>query len=112
VTSPLSPATILLLLASVACQVVGLILLPVTRGFTAPLPTLGSIAGFVVGLGLLARMSHKGVDIGVIVPLTSTLIPLCVIAAGVLVYGESASITKISLLIVACCLIGLAAKLG
>jgi multidrug transporter EmrE-like cation transporter len=98
----LSPATILLLLSSVTCQVAGLVLLPVTRGFTAPLPTLGSIAGFVVGLGLLARMSHNGVDIGVIVPLTSTLIPLCVIAAGVFLYGESASLMKICLLVVAC----------
>lgn len=104
--------TILLLLSSVACQVTGLVLLPLTRGFTAPIATLGSSAAFVIGLGLLARMSHDGVDIGVIVPLTSTLIPLCVIAVGALLYGESASLMKIGLLIVACGLIGLASRLA
>jgi small multidrug resistance pump len=90
--------------------VAGLVLLPLTRGFTAPLATVGSSAAFVIGLGLLARMSRDGVDVGVIVPLTSTLIPLCVIAAGVVLYGESASPMKIGLLVVACGLIGLASR--
>lgn len=108
----LSPASILMLLASVAFQVLGLSMLPLTKGFTNALPTLVSAGGFVIGLGLLARLNHNGVDLGLIVPLTSTLIPLCAIAIGVLFYGEAASVTKIGLLIVACALIGLAAMVG
>lgn len=58
----LSPSTILLLLLSMAFQVAGLVLLPVTRGFTAPLATLGSGAALVMGLGLLARMLPRQND--------------------------------------------------
>lgn len=101
-----------MLLASVGFQVLGLSLLPLTKGFTNPVATLVSAARFVIGLGLLARLTHDGVDLGLLVPLTSTLIPLCAIAVGVLFYGEAASLAKLGLLLAACALIGLASIIG
>ncbi|MFT3975549.1 MAG: hypothetical protein QM688_00300 [Sphingomonas bacterium] len=103
-----SPGVVAMVLGSLAFQLVGIFLLPMTKGFTDPLPTLGSALGFLVGIGLLARISASGMNISVLIPLISALNPLGAVVIGVLVYGDSAPVAKIAMLVSACALIGLA----
>lgn len=105
-TLPLS--TISMLLLSAVAQIVGIFLLPLTRGFTNPLPTIGASLAMLLGFGLMARIAHSGVNLSFIVPILAATVPLGSILISILVYGEAASLTKISVLTVSCILIGLA----
>ncbi len=98
-----------LFVASVALQLLAMMVLPRTRGFTAPVPTLLCAALFVCGIGAVARMYVSGAKLGIMSPLLAAVIPLGVIAIGVLGYNESASPLRIGLLLAACGLIGAAA---
>jgi multidrug transporter EmrE-like cation transporter len=97
--------------ASAVLQLIGLIMLPLTKGFTEPMPTLGAALSFLVGIGLLARLIHSGVNLSALIPLLAATVPLATIAFGVLVYGESASLLKITMLVSACGLIGFASAM-
>lgn len=99
----------LLFAASVAFQLLAMMLLPRTRGFTAPLPTLGCAALFVCGIWMVARMYQSGAKLGIMSPLLAAIIPLGVIAIGVAFYNESASPLRVAMLVGACALIGAAA---
>ncbi|MGC4253047.1 MAG: hypothetical protein QM605_16675 [Sphingobium sp.] len=101
----LSPAIIGLVLLSAALQIVGLSLLPLTRGVTQPLPSLGVAVCYLIGLSIMARLIHAGVNLGLLIPLLSVIIPLCTVAVGIVIYGEPSSIAKISALVVACFLV-------
>ena len=94
--------------ASVGFQLLAMTLLR-TRGFTVLLPTLGCAVFFVAGIWLIARMYASGAKLGIMSPLLAAVIPLGVIAIGVLLYNESASPLRITLLLAACGLIGAAA---
>ena len=96
--------------ASICFQVCGLLLMPLTKGFTAPLPTIGLIVLFSTGLGLFARLLNSGVELGVLLALGSAIVPMSVTILAIFLYGESASVTKIGLLIAACVLIGVASR--
>lgn len=98
-----------LFLASVAFQLLAMVLLPRTRGFTVPLPTLGCAALFVCGIWMIARMYQSGAKLGIMSPLLAAVIPLGVIAIGILIYHESSSPLRVALLVGACALIGVAA---
>ncbi len=95
-----------LFFVSVGLQVAAMAILPRTRGFTAPLPTLACAALFVCGIGVVARMYVSGAKLGIMSPLLAAVIPLGVIAIGILMYNESASPLRIALLVGACALIG------
>lgn len=95
---------------SVVFQVCGLLLMPLTKGFTAPLPTVGLIVLFSTGLGLFARLVHSGVELGPLLALGSAVVPLTITILAIFLFGESASAMKIGLLSTACLLIGLAAS--
>lgn len=95
---------------SVILQVSALLLMPATKGFTSPVPTIALIVLFSAGLGLLARLAHGGVELGVLVPLASAVVPLTTAVLAILIYGESASPAKLGLLLVACTLIGMASR--
>jgi multidrug transporter EmrE-like cation transporter len=99
----------LMFLASVGFQVAAVGLLPRTRGFTQLLPTVGCSLLFICGIWMVARMYQGGAKLGILSPLLAAVIPLCVIAIGVIVYHESASPLRITLLVLACGLIGGAA---
>ena len=107
----LTPTVIGTFVLSVILQVVGLSLLPRSEGFTRPLPTLGLIVAFIAGIWLMARLTASGVPISILIPITGAVIPLAVVAVGILVYGEPASLFRVALLIVACLLIGLAGSM-
>jgi TRAP-type mannitol/chloroaromatic compound transport system permease large subunit len=102
-----SPGTIALVVLSAAAQVLGLFLLPQTRGLTNAIATIAAAAAFLFGIGLMARITHAGVNLSLLVPLLATMIPLGGIAVGIFAYGETASLGKIGALILACALIGL-----
>lgn len=56
-------------------------------------------------------MLYKGVALSFLIPLGSAVMPLVVSMLGIFVYGESVSVLKIMLLVVACALIGIAGKM-
>jgi multidrug transporter EmrE-like cation transporter len=96
---------------SVAAQLLGTAMLPLTQGLTRPVPTLIGALGFLIGTGLMARLVNSGVNLSVLVPLVSAAVPLASIAMGVLLFGDSPSVPKLALLLAACGLIGFATKL-
>ncbi len=96
---------------SVAAQLLGTAMLPLTQGLTRPVPTLVGALGFLIGTGLMARLVNSGVNLSVLVPLVSAAVPLASIAMGVLLFGDTPSVPKLALLLAACGLIGFATKL-
>ena len=98
-----------LFIASVAFQLLAMLLLPRTRGFTVAWPALGCAALFVCGIWMVALMYQSGAKLGIMSPLLAAVIPLGVIAIGVAFYNESASPLRVAMLVGACALIGAAA---
>jgi multidrug transporter EmrE-like cation transporter len=96
---------------SVLFQLLGVALLPLTKGVTESLPSIAVAVSFLIGIGLMARLSAIGVNLSSLVPLISTVIPLCSVLIGLFVYGETASWARVTTLIVACALIGVASGL-
>jgi len=108
----LTPSIIALVATSVVCQVIGASLMPMTKGLTEVIPTLGFAIAFAIGLSIMARLINSGINLSALLPFMAAVVPLCAIAVGVLVYGESASALKISLLIVSCLTIGFASSMS
>ena len=98
-------------IGSLAFQLLGIFMVPLTAGLTKPLPTLVGSLSFLAGIGLMARMVNSGVNLSVVIPLMSTVVPLASIAMGVLLFGDSASLLKIATLVAACGLVGLGSTL-
>jgi multidrug transporter EmrE-like cation transporter len=94
---------------SVAAQLVAISLLPQTRGFTNLLPTIACGAAFLVGIGMVAKMVHSGLPVGILMPLLAAIVPLGGIVIGVLLFGEPTTVARMSLLVFACVLVGAAA---
>jgi len=101
--------TVVLFVASAAFQILAVALLPRTRGFTLPLPTVACAVLFVLGIWMFARLYEGGAKLGIISPLLAAVIPLAVVGIGIFAYGESASPLRVALLVGACVLIGVAA---
>ena len=106
--SGLSSGAILMLAGSVVFQLIGVFLLPMTKALTEALPTVGAGIAFLVGIGLMARVSGMGVNLSILIPFMAALIPLGSVAIGILAYGDSASVPKIAMLVAACGLVGFA----
>lgn len=104
----LSPTLIGTFFVSIALQVAALSLLPITQGFSRPLPTIALIVLFVAGIGLLARIIATGVPLSILLPMSAAVVPLGVVAVAVTFYGEPASLLRVALLMAACGLIGVA----
>ena len=108
----LTPAIIAMLAASVVFQVIGLSLMPLTKGLTELVPSIGCGIAFLAGLGLMARLLNSGINLGILLPFMAAIVPLCAIAVGIMFYGESASLTKRSLLVSACLVVGFASSIA
>ena len=108
----LTPSIIALVATSVFCQVIGASLMPMTKGLTEIIPTLGFAIAFAIGLSIMARLINSGINLSALLPFMAAVVPLCAIAVGVLVYGESASTLKITLLIFSCLTIGFASSMS
>lgn len=104
----MTTTAVLLFAGSVIFQLIALYLMPMTKGLTSPGYTALWAVTFLIGVGLLARLVHSGVNLSTALPLMAAIVPLCTIAIGVLAYGEAASLLKIGLLVGACALIGIA----
>lgn len=94
----------------ISANILALGVLPRTAGFTAALPTAICIAAFVITSWALSRLVYSGMRLTILVPLAAAVIPLATIFVAMLFYGEPASARKVGLLVVACGLIGLAAR--
>ena len=110
--SALPMNVIAMFVTSVVAQLVGVMLMPHTHGFTKLWPTLGCGLAFAVGLWMVARMIESGAALGILMPLLAAVIPIGAIAIGVVMFGETASWTKVAMLLFACGLVGAAAKFG
>ena len=110
--STLTPSIIALVATSVICQVIGASLMPLTRGLTEVVPTIGFGIAFATGLGIMARLINSGINLSALLPFMAAVVPLCAIAIGIIFYGESASALKISLLIMSCLTIGFASSMS
>lgn len=91
-------------------QFAGLALIPATRGFTAFWPTIGCLAGFAIGIAVSARMVNAGVQLSILTPFMTVALQLLVLIVAATVYGESASLAKIALLVCAALMIGVATR--
>jgi multidrug transporter EmrE-like cation transporter len=91
-------------------QIIGVALLPKTQGYTHIGWSLAQLSMFAISFAAMARLIRSGVDLGILIPLLSTVMPLASMGVGILAYGESASPKRLAMLTVACLLVGLAAK--
>ncbi|MCB2062197.1 MAG: hypothetical protein KDE25_01835 [Novosphingobium sp.] len=103
-----TPNVIGLIFGTVVGQLVGVGFLPASKGFTEPLPTIFVLASFSAAMFFMARLIHAGVNLGMMVPIMSVLVPMGALAVGVFVYGEAISLLKFGIVFVAVCLIGVA----
>jgi len=108
----ISPNLLMQFIAAVVAQMIAVGLLPRTAGFTAIIPTVGCIATFVLSFGLIARMLYSGVNLSILAPLMSAIIPLGASVIGILLYGEKASLLRVGLLFGACTLVGVASRVA
>ena len=102
--------SIVLFLGTAIFQLLGASLVPATHGMTKPLPAMGVLVSYAIGVTLMARLLNTGVSLSLLIPLLTLGITLGAIAVGVTVYGESASLTKLVLLGLATILICLASR--
>jgi multidrug transporter EmrE-like cation transporter len=100
-----------LFFVAIVGQVAGNSLLPRTRSFTDVAYVVASLGAFTVSSASMARLMASGISLGVVIPIMSTAVPLGVVAVGIVAYGEPTSPVKISLLLVACVLVSIAARL-
>ena len=108
--SNMSIQSVFLFLGATVFQLIGVLLLPATKGMTQLWPTVGVAAGYAIGVTCMSRLIISGVDLSLLIPLITVAIMLSAVAAGVLLYGDSASPLKLVLLVVAAGMIGFAAR--
>ena len=108
----LSWTTVATFLISIVFQVGAILLLPSTRGFTNPLPSVLCVASFGVALWMLARIINSGVDLGLLIPISAAAVPLATMIAGIVLFHEPGSPIRVMLLLGACALIGVAGRVG
>ena len=77
---------VLMLILSVAAQVFGVYLLPMTQGLTQLVPTIGAGLSILFAVGLMARITHAGVNLSTLMPIIAATVPLGAIAVGILMY--------------------------
>lgn len=107
----ISLPSVLIFTGSILIQILGVSLWPLTNGFTELLPTLACVLAQLTGNFMFCRLLYKGVPLSFLIPLGSAIMPLVVSTIGVLVYGESVSVLKIVLLVIACSLIALSGRM-
>jgi len=81
----LTPSIIALVATSVICQVIGASLMPMTKGLTEIIPTIGFGIAFTAGLGIMARLIHSGINLSALLPFMAAVVPLCAIVVGITV---------------------------
>lgn len=95
---------------SLVFQLAALSLLPKTQGFTNIVYTVVFMTLYTIAFAAMARLIQSGANLSVVLPLFSAVVPLVTVALGIFIYGESASLQKVAMLVVACVLVGLASR--
>jgi len=106
--SSLTTGVVAMFTASMALQLFMLSMLPLSKGYTSPLPTIAALVSLNLAFYIYARLIADGAQLSIMVPLSATVIPLCSIAIGVFFYGEPAPLLKLGLLFLATIIIGIA----
>ena len=106
--SALSNNIVLLFGLAITTNIAALSFLPKTAGFTQTGVAFGVLAVFAINLWALARILHNGIDLGLLVPIMTAMIPVVIMLVGVFIYGEQYSLARIGLLVTACCLVAFA----
>jgi multidrug transporter EmrE-like cation transporter len=99
--------TFVIILAS---QLVGVALLPKTNGYTNIGFSLAQLAMFAISFAAMARLIKNGAQLGILIPLLSTAMPLASVLIGILFFREAASPPRVAMLVIACVLVGLASR--
>jgi multidrug transporter EmrE-like cation transporter len=97
-----------LLFGAIASQVLAIYLMPMTRGASAFIPTAGVMFCFAIFTVLISRLLMTGFQLVIVVPLVAASVPLGGILVGIFAYGETASLAKVAVLLLACLLVGTA----
>lgn len=105
---PLS--TLIWFAITVVFQTIGVALLPATRGMTAPAPVAGAVICYGIGIYAMARLLVSGIDLSLLIPIMTVVMLASLVAVGVVIYGEGASLVKLGCLAGATMLIGLASR--
>jgi quaternary ammonium compound-resistance protein SugE len=102
--------TILMIMFVTGTQVAGSALLVKTDGFRASGWTALCLGIYVASFYVMANMFREGMPLGLLLPLLAAMVPLLAIIVGYFMLGETASMTRIGLLVGSCVLVGLAAR--
>jgi len=107
------PITVILsVIVQAALQVAGIFMLPFSKGFTNPIPSVLSVVAFGISLYLLARLQHAGYSVSIFIPFLACLVPLMSVVVMVFIMNEPASWPKVGLLMLSCAIVGTAARLA
>jgi multidrug transporter EmrE-like cation transporter len=94
----------------VLMQLTAIAMLLPSKGFTRAGPALVCVVAIVASVYLLARLTNSGVNLSTLIPWAATMVPLASIAMGMLIFGETASPMKVSLLVLACLIVAAAGR--
>jgi len=92
----------------IVTQILATSFLPKTDGFRSLAWTVPCLLFYFGSFWAMSVVISRGLQLGILIPILSAVIPLFLIGVGVFVYGESASLQKIGLLGLACLLVGAA----
>ena len=87
--------TALLLSAAIAAEVIATVSLKASDGFSRPLPSAITVAGYLISFWLLALVL-KELSVGTTYAIWSAVGTAAVALIGIAAYGESASVLKIA----------------
>jgi multidrug transporter EmrE-like cation transporter len=107
----LTPTNISLFLGQLCLQILGLSMLPLSHGFTRPLPAVVCVLAFGAAMWLVSRILMSGVHLSMLVPLGAAAVPLAGILLGALAFHEPLSWAKLVVLLAACGLIAVAGRI-
>lgn len=103
-----SPLAAIMYIAFLFMQVTAVTLMPKTAGFTNPPWTGAVLVLFTGSMWILASLIHRGLPLGIALPLSSAIVPLAIIFMGILFNGEVHTLPKLFLLCLACAMVGAA----
>jgi small multidrug resistance pump len=96
-----------LFIVNLGLQLLALTMLPMSQGFTKPVPVIVLMISLLGAMWCLSRLIVSGVGLGFLFPLLGAAIPLAAMILGAFVFGEAFSVPKAAVLTLACGLIGL-----
>jgi hypothetical protein len=91
-------------------QFIAVSLLPTTRGFTAVGPTIITVIVFIVALAAAAKVVASGVNLSLLVPMSTVVLQICVLGVAIVIYKEPTSAAKVVSLIAAAGLVAFASR--